>query len=94
MTTNQQVYNPQIGDYPVEVIETVDDAGKAALRQVVQAIASFSPPDYDQIDLTYVAAGNGVGKIETVLYKKSSVTLMTLTLSYDSDDRLSSVVKS
>ena len=52
------------------------------------------PEEYDQIDVTYVASGNGAGEVETATYKLSAVTVATLTLSYDSSNRLISVVRS
>lgn len=56
--------------------------------------ASLVPEAYDEIEITYVTVGNGVGSINTVVYKLSSTTVATLTLSYDGSDRLSGVVKS
>ena len=53
--------------------------------------------DYDYIIMTYVAAGNGAGEIETVIYKTggaSGTTLATLTLGYDAYNKLSTVTKS
>jgi hypothetical protein len=55
---------------------------------------SLVPEEYDQISLTYVAAGNGVGEIETATYKLDGNTIATLTLSYDAQDRLIDVVRS
>lgn len=57
-------------------------------------ITPFAPPEYDEIALTYVTSGNGTGEIETVIYKLSTVTQATLTLSYDANDKLSGVLKS
>jgi len=54
-------------------------------------------PVHDYIALTYVAAGNGVGEIETVVYKtggSGGSTVATLTLAYDANDKLSTVTKS
>ena len=51
------------------------------------------PREYDQIDLTYVPSGNGVGEVQTAVYKLATVTQATLTLTYDSSNRLSSVVR-
>ena len=51
------------------------------------------PTEYDQIDLTYVTVGNGIGEVQTAVYKLATVTQATLTLSYDSSNRLSSVVR-
>lgn len=55
---------------------------------------SLVPTAFDQVDLTYVTAGNGIGQIETATYKLATVTVKTLTLSYDSSNRLSSVIAS
>jgi hypothetical protein len=52
------------------------------------------PEIYDNITITYVAAGNGVGEIETVVYKLVAATVATLTLAYDANDKLSTVVRS
>jgi len=51
------------------------------------------PFSYDDIQLTYVAAGlDGEGEIETVTYSLSGVVKGVCTLSYNTDDKLSSVV--
>lgn len=55
------------------------------------------PEAHDYIALTYVAAGNGAGEIETVTYKTGGAggsTVGTLTLGYDGSDRLSTITKS
>lgn len=55
---------------------------------------SLAPVEHDELEITYVTAGNGIGEIETVLYKLSTATVATLTLSYDASNRLIGVVKS
>lgn len=55
-------------------------------------MSAFVPKLYDEVALTYVAAGNGVGQIQTAVYKLATVTVRTLTLSYDGSNRLSGVV--
>jgi hypothetical protein len=55
---------------------------------------SFGDFDYTDIQITYVTAGNGVGEIETVVYNFNGTPIRTLTLSYDSNNKLSSVVVS
>lgn len=55
---------------------------------------SLVPARYDEIDLTYVAAGNGAGEIQTVTYKLATVSIATLTLTYNASNKLTSVVKS
>jgi hypothetical protein len=49
---------------------------------------------FDTVTLTYVAAGNGVGEIETVTYSKDAADLFRLTLTYDGSNNLSTVVRS
>lgn len=66
----------------------------AATEETLQSIAGFNVPNHDEISLTYVAAGNGAGEIETVTYKLSTVTQAVLTLAYDSNNKLTSVTKS
>lgn len=55
---------------------------------------SLVPEEFDQITLTYVAAGNGVGEIETAEYRNNGSLIATLTLSYDASNRLIDVVRS
>ena len=64
----------------------VDADGRLSISQLV-------PEQYDDIALTYVVAGNGAGEIETVVYSLSGSTVATLTLGYDSSNRLISVAK-
>lgn len=53
------------------------------------------PKEYDEIALTYVGAGlNGEGQVSTAVYKLATVTVATLTLSYNSADKLVGVVRS
>ena len=75
-------------------------AGQAATVSnplAVNNIAQLVPEAYDYIALTYVSAGNGVGEVETVVYKtggSGGTTVATLTLTYDSDNNVSSVERS
>jgi len=55
---------------------------------------SLTPVAFDEVALTYVPSGNGVGEIQTAVYKLATVTVKTLTLSYDGSNRLSGVVAS
>ena len=57
---------------------------------------SLVPAKFDYIALTYVAAGNGEGEVETAVYKtggSGGATQATLTLTYDADNRVSTVTK-
>lgn len=54
-------------------------------------------PPFDYYELTYVAAGNGLGEIETIIYKtggSGGVTVATITIAYNADDEILSVTKS
>ena len=71
---------------------TIEQVGSQA-AMVVKGIQGFNIGNFDQIDLTYVASGNGAGEIETVTYKDSGSTVATLTLSYDINNNISSIIK-
>jgi hypothetical protein len=73
------------GDYFVKVIPS-NSSG--------DFLEPFIPVNYDEVAVTYVTVGNGIGQPETVTYKLDSVTITTLTLTYNSDDCMSGVVKS
>lgn len=76
-----------------QVIEASFDDTAKALN--VQSIGGALVPDiYNEIDLTYVPTGNGVGQIQTVTYKLQNVIIAILTLSYDASARLTGVVRS
>lgn len=51
------------------------------------------PAKFDEIAVTYVAAGNGVGEVQTAVFKLAAATVATLTLSYNSSNKLTGVVK-
>lgn len=55
---------------------------------------ALAPVEHDELEITYVPSGNGVGEVQTVVYKLASATVATLTLSYDASNRLTGVVKS
>jgi len=62
----------------------------------VTQMNALVPDEYDYIALTYVATGNGEGEVETVTYKtggSGGTTVATLTLTYNSDNEISSVTK-
>ena len=58
---------------------------------------SLVAEEYDYIALTYVTVGFGIGEIETATYRNGGAlgpVVATLTLAYDSSDRLASVTRS
>ena len=60
----------------------------------VKAISGLVTVSYDNLVLTYVPSGNGVGQVQTVQYKVGSTVVATLTLVYDSSNNITSVTKS
>lgn len=88
--TNDSTAMEMVATYPVDI--NGDDI--TADNPFPVDIPGFKIPNYDEIVLTYVSAGNGAGEIETVTYKLATVTQATLTLSYDANNKLSGVVKS
>lgn len=51
-------------------------------------LGNVVPSDWDDINITYVTSGNGTGEIETVTYSLEGSPIVTLSLSYDSGNRL------
>jgi hypothetical protein len=63
---------------------------------LVQDIAGLYIPQHDYVSLTYVAAGNGVGEIETITYKQggaSGNTVAVVTLTYDANNKVVTLTK-
>lgn len=67
-----------------------------AQTTLLQGIGGFTLTGYDYIALTYVAAGNGVGEIETATFKTGGAggtTIATLTLTYNDSNEVATVTK-
>lgn len=75
-----------------QIIRSAYDDASNSLQ--TQSMGSLVPEPYDELVLTYVTVGNGLGEIETVTYKKDGSTVATITLGYDGSDKLISVVRS
>lgn len=78
---------------PGNIIKDVYDPGTSALKALVTG-GSLVPDKYDEYALTYIVAGNGIGKVGTIVYKLATVTIATLTLTYDVSNRVINVVRS
>lgn len=76
-----------------QIIQSVYDPDANALA-VTAGGSSLTPSAYDEVDLTYVPSGNGAGQIATVVYKLESITVATVTMTYNSDNKLVSSVRS
>jgi len=62
----------------------------------INPAVGFEIPAFDYIALTYVAAGNGAGEIETVVYKtggSSGTTVATLTIAYNASNEIDNITK-
>lgn len=62
----------------------------------LQKLVGFEIPPYDYIALTYVAAGNGAGEIETAVFKDGGAVggiVATLTLTYNASNEIATVTK-
>lgn len=67
---------------------------RSGVEHQVVGIEGLAPADFDRGDLTYVAAGDGIGEIETVTYYKNGAIVCTITLTYDSQNRITRFVRS
>lgn len=72
-----------------QIEKAVYDKEKIAKRVI--ALNNLIPEDYDQITLAYITSGNGIGEIGTVMYKKNADIVAVLSLTYDSQNRLTDV---
>lgn len=62
--------------------------------ELTRLSGALVPTAYNEIDLTYITTGNGIGQVGTAVYKLATATVKTLTLTYDASNRLSTVVAS
>jgi hypothetical protein len=88
---------------PTTVIRVGDDVTGSCLPGDIHPVAKVAvnskdyqhivtglvPFPHDQVVLTYDSAGN----VATAVYKLATVTLATLTLTYDSSNRLTNIVR-
>ena len=75
----------------------VDDVGTPISEDNPLPIINFSqlvPEIYDQVSMTEITSGNGIGEIGTITYKLAAATVATLTLTYSSTNFLLDVVRS
>lgn len=85
-----------VGKDPVGIVNSLGVSIDPATEDSLEKLIGFEIPAYDYIALTYVAAGNGAGEVETVIYKtggSGGSTVATLTLAYNVSDEISSITK-
>jgi hypothetical protein len=79
-------------DGTTKSLKVKDDDANVALTALVDKLpAGLVPAKFDQIVTTYVGATTDIA---TVVYKDATVTVATLTLTYDGSNRLVDVVRS
>lgn len=78
---------------PGNIIKSVYDPATDSLKSILTG-GKLVPEKFDEIALTYVTSGNGLGEIQTVTYKLAGSTLATLTLTYNVSNKLINVVRS
>jgi hypothetical protein len=95
---DSQILELQQIEADVEATKTAVDTVNTSLTGfAAKSAAALVPEAHDYIALTYVAAGNGEGEIETVTYKSggaAGTTEAVLTLAYDASNKLTSVTRS
>lgn len=60
----------------------------------VSSMSDLVSEKYTNMQFSYVPSGNGVGEIQTVIYRNGATTIATLTLGYDAQNRITSVTRS
>lgn len=53
--------------------------------------AGLVPEEFDELNISYVTSGNGVGEIYEVEYRNNGGLVITLRMTYDANDKLSNV---
>ena len=80
----------------VDVSELATEEKQDDIISALDNLTGLEIPNHDYIALTYVTVGNGIGEIETAVFKtggSGGTTVATLTLAYDANDNLISVTK-
>jgi len=76
---------------------TLGSVAAATANMAQKLAASLVPEPFDYQSISYVLAGNGAGEISTVVYKiggAGGTTVATVTLTYDANNRVSTVTRS
>jgi len=97
--TEQAILNRTFDpDFEIVAVEALGYDGSALQRLKVNSDGTlafgFKIPAYDEIDMTYVATGDGEGEVETIIYSLDGTPHTTLTLTYNADCDITNVIKS
>jgi hypothetical protein len=95
MANNVDVEQVVVGQGTPTAVKTVASREYNG-AQYQEVLTGLVTGPFDYVALTYVAAGNGVGEIETATYKTdgaAGTTVATITLAYNVDNKISSITK-
>lgn len=80
----------------VGLLDSLEQSINPATEDSLDKLVGFEIPAHNYQAFTYVAAGNGAGEVETIVYKtggSGGTTVATKTYAYDASNRVSSVTK-
>ena len=66
------------------------------ILKIGEGLGILVTEQHDYIAVTYVASGDGIGEVETLVFQQGGsggVTVATLTATYNGDDKLASLTK-
>jgi len=94
-STNTKLDSLIAGQSTSDTTEAKQDALIAKLEEVRVLLDNLrDEPKHDTKTITYVASGNGVGEVETIVYSLAASTVLTRTFFYNGDNKVTSVVDS
>lgn len=73
-------------------MQGLSDISGIALESTLLAVAGFFTLPYNNMVITYVTVGNGIGEIETVVTKLGAIVVQTLTITYNANNDISTIV--
>lgn len=76
---------------PNQILPAAFDDASLALN--VKGVSGLVTESYDNLEIDYIASGNGAGEIGQVRYKRGTDVVATLTLSYNAENKVISVAR-
>lgn len=75
-------------------VQAIGPTNTSATNMFLEAIAGLVTQPFNEVDITYVASGNGEGEAETLTFSQDSIPHTVLTLTYDSSSRITNITAS
>lgn len=72
-------------------LQSATSGSLIVVENTLEAIAGFFTQPYNGMDLTYVPAGNGVGKIYTATTKMNGTPVQVMTITYNVDSKITNI---